>query len=107
MKNSKKMGGLQGGGPVGGNEEKKVCLWPIGAGTTCGKTFSKFDSLKRHLAETHKGMLVGVQLHHPFQIFKSRAVQPIAFVQLDFLEKNDNDNSLFIVNLQLIFVHLV
>ena len=35
--------------------EKKVCLWPVGAGTTCGKTFTKFDSLKRHLAETHKG----------------------------------------------------
>ena len=50
------MGSLQ-GGPVG-NEEKKVCLWPIGAGTTCGKTFSKFDSLKRHLAETHKGMFL-------------------------------------------------
>jgi hypothetical protein len=59
VKNSKKMGSLH-GGPVG-NEEKKVCLWPIGAGTSCGKTFSKFDSLKRHLAETHKGMiLVGV-----------------------------------------------
>ena len=83
------MGGLQGGGPVGGNEEKKVCLWPIGAGTTCGKTFSKFDSLKRHLAETHKGMLISVHLlHHTFQIFKSRATQPTAIVQKDFLEIN-------------------
>ena len=35
--------------------EKKVCLWPMGNGTTCGKTFTKFDSLKRHLAEAHKG----------------------------------------------------
>ena len=36
--------------------EKKVCLWPTGNGTTCGKTFTKFDSLKRHLAENHKGV---------------------------------------------------
>jgi hypothetical protein len=36
--------------------EKKVCLWPTGNGTTCGKTFTKFDSLKRHLAESHKGV---------------------------------------------------
>ncbi len=36
--------------------EKKVCLWPTGNGTTCGKTFTKFDSLKRHLAEAHKGV---------------------------------------------------
>ena len=33
-----------------------MCLWPIGNGTTCGKTFTKFDSLKRHLAENHKGV---------------------------------------------------
>ena len=53
VKNSKKLSGsLQGTIAEG---EKKVCLWPIGAGTTCGKTFTKFDSLKRHLAETHKG----------------------------------------------------
>ena len=37
------------------NDEKKVCLWPMGHGTTCGKTFTKFDSLKRHLQEAHKG----------------------------------------------------
>ena len=36
--------------------EKKVCLWPTGNGTTCGKTFVKFDSLKRHLTEAHKGV---------------------------------------------------
>jgi len=44
---------------AGGNipeGEKKVCLWPTGNGTTCGKTFTKFDSLKRHLAENHKGV---------------------------------------------------
>ena len=44
---------------TGGNVpegEKKVCLWPTGNGTTCGKTFTKFDSLKRHLAENHKGV---------------------------------------------------
>ena len=28
--------------------EKKVCLWPIGNGTTCGKTFTKFDSLNHN-----------------------------------------------------------
>jgi hypothetical protein len=52
VKNGKKLSGSQGTISEG---EKKVCLWPIGAGTTCGKTFTKFDSLKRHLAETHKG----------------------------------------------------
>ncbi len=35
--------------------ERKVCLWPTGNGSTCGKTFTKFDSLKRHLSEAHKG----------------------------------------------------
>ena len=53
VKSSKKLSGL--GGTIA-EGEKKVCLWPIGAGTTCGKTFTKFDSLKRHLAETHKGV---------------------------------------------------
>ena len=24
-------------------------------GTACGKTFTKFDSLKRHVSEAHKG----------------------------------------------------
>ncbi len=49
-----------GGGGAGNNPsgEKKVCLWPMGNGTTCGKTFTKFDSLKRHLSEAHKGMSV-------------------------------------------------
>lgn len=45
-----------GAGPTATDGEKKVCLWPIGNGTTCGKTFTKFDSLKRHLAENHKGV---------------------------------------------------
>ncbi|XP_040579159.1 zinc finger and BTB domain-containing protein 21 [Lepeophtheirus salmonis] len=39
----------------GSDGEKKVCLWPIGGGISCGKTFTKFDNLKRHLAEAHKG----------------------------------------------------
>ena len=37
--------------------EKKICLWPISANdTSCGKTFTKMDSLKRHIAENHKGV---------------------------------------------------
>ncbi len=37
--------------------DRKVCLWPTGTGATCGKTFTKFDSLKRHLSEAHKGIV--------------------------------------------------
>jgi len=37
-------------------EEKKICLWVLEDGTACGKTFTKFDSLKRHVSEAHKGM---------------------------------------------------
>lgn len=37
-------------------EEKKVCLWVLEDGTACGKTFTKFDSLKRHVSEAHKGV---------------------------------------------------
>jgi hypothetical protein len=59
--------------------EKKVCLWPIGAGTTCGKTFTKFDSLKRHLAETHKGKEVGDYLFC-LQVMSSSAILPMANV---------------------------
>jgi len=36
--------------------DRKVCLWPTNTGATCGKTFTKFDSLKRHLQEAHKGL---------------------------------------------------
>ncbi len=36
-------------------EEKKICLWVMDDGTACGKTFTKFDSLKRHVSEAHKG----------------------------------------------------
>ena len=37
-------------------EEKKICLWVLDDGTACGKTFTKFDSLKRHVSEAHKGV---------------------------------------------------
>ena len=37
-------------------EEKKICLWILEDGTACGKTFTKFDSLKRHVSESHKGI---------------------------------------------------
>jgi KRAB domain-containing zinc finger protein len=37
-------------------EEKKICLWVLDDGTACGKTFTKFDSLKRHVGEAHKGV---------------------------------------------------
>jgi len=39
-----------------GEGDKKICLWDTGNGTTCGKTFTKFDSLNRHLRENHKGV---------------------------------------------------
>ncbi len=37
-------------------EEKKICLWILDDGTACGKTFTKFDSLKRHVSEAHKSI---------------------------------------------------
>ena len=37
-------------------EEKKICLWVLDDGTACGKTFTKFDSLKRHVSEALKGV---------------------------------------------------
>ena len=37
-------------------DEKKICLWVLDDGTACGKTFTKFDSLKRHVAESHKNV---------------------------------------------------
>lgn len=37
-------------------EEKKICLWVLEDGTACGKTFTKFDSLKRHVSEGHKNV---------------------------------------------------
>ncbi len=37
-------------------EEKKICLWILEDGTACGKTFTKFDSLKRHVSESHKSI---------------------------------------------------
>ena len=43
----------------GSDGEKKICLWPISNSnndTSCGKKFSKMDSLKRHIAENHKGV---------------------------------------------------
>jgi len=45
-----------GGGSSGPETQKRICLWPMGNGTTCGKAFAKFDSLKRHLTEAHKGV---------------------------------------------------
>ena len=46
--------------PMSSALEKKVCLWPLddGSGATCGKSFAKDDSLRRHLTEAHQGMLV-------------------------------------------------
>ena len=35
---------------------QKICLWVLDDGTACGKTFTKFDSLKRHVSEAHKGV---------------------------------------------------
>ena len=41
--------------PILNAPDRKVCLWDTGDGATCGKTFTKFDSLKRHMSEAHKG----------------------------------------------------
>ena len=38
------------------SDDKKTCKWVLENGTVCGRTFSKFDSLRRHVAELHKGM---------------------------------------------------
>lgn len=37
-------------------DDKKTCRWVLDNGTLCGKTFSKFDSLRRHVQELHKGI---------------------------------------------------
>jgi hypothetical protein len=37
-------------------DDKKTCRWVLDNGTICGKTFSKFDSLRRHVQELHKGI---------------------------------------------------
>ncbi len=60
VKNSGAGSGGGGGGAALTAADRKVCLWPTGSGTTCGKTFTKFDSLKRHLSEAHKGESVGL-----------------------------------------------
>lgn len=49
------LGGAAGMGGGKKSSDKKVCLWPLANNTTCGKAFSKSESLKRHLAEVHKG----------------------------------------------------
>ena len=36
--------------------DKKTCRWVLDSGTICGRTFSKFDSLRRHVNELHKGV---------------------------------------------------
>jgi hypothetical protein len=37
-------------------EDKKTCKWVLDNGSVCGRSFSKFDSLRRHVAELHKGI---------------------------------------------------
>ena len=37
------------------SDDKKTCRWVLDNGTICGKSFSKFDSLRRHVQELHKG----------------------------------------------------
>ena len=36
--------------------DKKTCRWVLDNSTICGRTFSKFDSLRRHVQELHKGV---------------------------------------------------
>ena len=38
------------------SDDKKTCRWVLDNGTICGRSFSKFDSLRRHVQELHKGM---------------------------------------------------
>ena len=37
------------------SDDKKTCRWVLDNGTICGRSFSKFDSLRRHVQELHKG----------------------------------------------------
>ena len=37
------------------SDDKKTCRWVLHNGTICGRSFSKFDSLRRHVQELHKG----------------------------------------------------
>ena len=39
------------------SDDKKTCRWVLDNGTICGRSFSKFDSLRRHVQELHKGIL--------------------------------------------------
>ncbi len=41
-------------------EEKKICLWILEDGTACGKTFTKFDSLKRYMQNRFLSLLTFV-----------------------------------------------
>ena len=36
--------------------DKKTCRWVLDNGTRCGRSFSKVDSLRRHVQELHKGV---------------------------------------------------
>ena len=38
------------------SNDKKTCRWVLDNGTICGRSFSKFDSLRRHVQELHKGV---------------------------------------------------
>ena len=38
------------------SDDKKTCRWVLDNGTICGRSFSKFDSLRRHVQELHKGI---------------------------------------------------
>jgi hypothetical protein len=55
------------GQKVADGDKTNVCNWPIGAGTTCTKTFTKADSLRRHRAEAH---------HGSYQKFLKRIFEP-------------------------------
>lgn len=51
----KLIGGV-GGGVKKRSNDKKTCRWVLDNGTVCGRAFSKFDSLRRHVTELHKGV---------------------------------------------------
>ena len=65
------------------SDDKKTCRWVLDNGTICGRSFSKFDSLRRHVQELHKGMAVVKNIKIYFYI-ESINVIFLVFLSLHF-----------------------